>query len=235
MKMREKVPVSNIPFTFEKIYCINVPGALIETQYLPPVSYFIQLQPFDKVVIEKHEYYVKQSYRNRCCINTARGTDRLVVPVAARHGKIVIADVRIDYSQKWLNRHWRAIQSAYGKAPFFEFYGAGLHEVLFRRNRFLYDLNMQLLSLCLKWLRLEIPITESTGYEKETPGSIIDLRNTIKAKKSAECAESNFPVIYTQVFGSKFAPDLSVVDLVFCTGPDAGLLVQSGAKGLMNK
>lgn len=204
----------------------NVAHALTEIHYLPPVSYFLQLVPFESVIIEKHEHYVKQTYRNRCCINSAQGTDRLVVPVIA-HGKILMPEIRIDYSQKWLNRHWRAIQSSYGKAPFFEFYGPHLHEVLFSKHEFLYGLNKTLLSLCLKWLRLDMPVVESDRYEKETPNTVIDLRNTINPQKSAERTESNFPLSYPQVFGRKFAPNLSVIDLVFCTGPEAGLMVRS--------
>jgi WbqC-like protein family len=201
--------------------------ALIEIQYLPPISYFSKLVPFSRIIIEKHEYYVKQTYRNRCRIQTAQGIDRLVVPVSTSHGKSFITDVRIDYTQKWLHRHWRAIQSAYGKAPFYEFYESELREELFKKTNFLYDLNMRLLSLCLKWLRLEIPIAESEKFEKETRPSCADLRNCIKPKKSAETAKSCNPVPYTQVFGNKFVPDLSVVDLVFCTGPDAGSIVLS--------
>ena len=211
-----------------------MPRALTEIQYLPPVSYFLQLVRFESVIIEKHEHYVKQTYRNRCCISSAQGTDRLVVPVE-RHGKILIPEIRIDYNQKWLNRHWRAIQSSYGKAPFFEFYSPGLREVLFRNYEFLYALNMDLLSLCLKWLRLDISIGESDRYEKETQNTVIDLRNTVNPQKSAEWTESNFPLPYAQVFGRKFVPDLSVIDLVFCTGPEAGLMVRSAATGLLNK
>lgn len=211
-----------------------MPVALTEIQYLPPISYFLQLASFESIIIEKHEYYVKQTYRNRCFIHSAQGTDRLVVPVT-RHGKILIPEIRIDYSQKWLNRHWRAIQSSYGKAPFFEFYGPALRDVLFRKYEFLYALDMDLLSLCLKWLRLDIPIMESGRYNKEVPNPVIDLRNTINPQKSAEWTESDFPLAYTQVFGRKFVPDLSVIDLIFCAGPEAGMMVRSAAFGLLNK
>lgn len=211
-----------------------MPNALIEIQYLPPVSYFLQLVRFDSVIIEKHEHYMKQTYRNRCYIRSAQGTDRLVVPVERRQ-KILISEIKIDYRQKWLNRHWKAIQSAYGKAPFFEFYGPRLREILFTNYEFLYGLNRALLSLCLEWLRLDLPVLETAHYATKTQNTVIDLRNTINPQKSAEWTETNFPLSYTQVFGRKFVPDLSVIDLVFCTGPQAGLLVRSAAAGLMNK
>jgi len=217
--------------TFEKNTASRVRSVLIESQYLPPISYFVKLAAFNAVVLEKHERFPKRTYRNRCYINSAQGTDRLVVPLV-RGGRSTTGEVRIDYSQKWLTRHWRALQSSYGKAPYFEHYGPGLRDVLFMKYDFLLELNKALLSLCLDWLGLPIPILETRQYEKAPEGAVIDLRNTIIAKKRTELQETEFPFTYTQVFGSKFVPDLSVVDLVFCTGPEAGRLVKSAANGI---
>ena len=96
----------------------------------------------------------------------AQGKEKLIVPLTFKHGKVFITDVRIDYGQKWLNKHWRAIQSAYGKAAFFEHYSEDLEKVLFRKTVFLYDLNIELLSMCLKWLKWDLEIKESMTYEK---------------------------------------------------------------------
>jgi hypothetical protein len=207
-----------------------VRSVLIETQYLPPVSYFVKLAAFDRVIIEKHERFPKRTYRNRCYINSAQGIDRLVVPIV-RAGRSMTGEVRIDYSQKWLTRHWRAIQSAYGKAPYFEHYGPALREVLVMKYDFLLELNKALLSLCLDWLGLRLPILETSQYERTPSEGVIDLRNAIIAKKSTGLQETEFPFTYPQVFGSKFVPDLSVVDLVCCTGPDAGRLIRAAARG----
>ena len=76
---------------------------LIELQYLAPISYFATLLDCDTVIVEKFEHYEKQTYRNRCYINTAQGKEALIVPLTAKHGKTVIKDVRVDYTQKWLN------------------------------------------------------------------------------------------------------------------------------------
>ena len=114
---------------------------LIESHYLPSISYFKAIFPAKTIILESNEYYVKQSYRNRCEILTANGVDKLIVPLTSKHGKVYIRDVRIDYSQKWLNGHWRAIQSAYGKAPFFEFYADALYNILFSK-KVLYRLNI---------------------------------------------------------------------------------------------
>jgi hypothetical protein len=179
-----------------------------------------------KVRLERHEHYVKQTFRNRCYINTEHGRDVLIVPLTAKHNKVAVADVKVDYGQKWLNNHWRTIESAYGKAPFFEYYSHDLHEVLFKRHSFLYDLNLNLLTLCLKWLRWDVAVEETLSYEKNPADGILDFRSFITPKKPDNVARVYRPVPYYQVFGNAFVDNLSLLDLIFCSGPEAGRIVR---------
>lgn len=201
-------------------------AVLIEAHYLPSISYFSSLQKSNTIILERHENFVKQSYRNRCYINTSQGRGVLTVPLTEKHGKVLITDIRIDHTQKWLNNHWRAIQTAYGNAPFFEHYSDGLHEVLFKKFIFLYDLNYNLLSLCLKWLHWNKEIIESSAYEVIPAAGAIDLRNSINAKISLESDKYYIQVPYNQVFGNMFVENLSLVDLIFCTGPQANQFIR---------
>jgi hypothetical protein len=201
-----------------------VRSALIEAHYLPSLAYFQALQKSDIILLEKHEQFVKQSYRNRCYINAAQGKEMLTIPLTAKHGKPLITDVRIDHGQRWLNNQWRTIQTAYGKAPFFEFYSDDLHQVLFKRNDFLYDLNYTVLSLCLKWLRWNKQIRETTAYEKDVADKI-DLRNLINVKNLPKSYKYHTSLSYNQVFGNMFVQNLSLIDLIFCTGPQANQFI----------
>lgn len=203
---------------------------LIESQYLPPIAYFSAISLFEAIVIEKHEHYEKQTYRNRCYINTAQGRKVMIVPVTSKHGRPKTSEVRIDYSQKWLNNHWRALQTAYGKAPFFEYFGPELHDELFRRHELLYDLNSGLLTLCLKWLKWSIKVSETSAYEKPPANDITDLRSSINPKKPELVRSFYQPAVYYQVFGNKFVENLSLVDLIFCEGPGAAVIVQASSR-----
>ena len=200
-------------------------SVLIEIHYLPSISYLSAIQQFDQIILEKHEYFVKQSYRNRCYINTAQGREMLTIPLTMKHGKTPVCEVRIDHSQKWVNNHWRTLQSAYGNAPFFEYYAEDLHSILVRKIDFLYDLNVALLSLCLRWLKMKKEIKETSVYEKTSPLEVLDLRNVINAKNPTGTSKYYKPVEYNQVFGNMFVKDLSLVDLIFCTGPEALKLI----------
>lgn len=201
-------------------------NVVIELHYLPCLAYFTILQRYGAVVLEKHEHFVKQSYRNRCYVNTEHGPEALSVPLTGKHGKVPVTRVRVDYTQKWLNNHWRTIQSAYGKAPFFEFYSDDLHDVLFRKYDYLYDLNYALLTMCLTWLRCDIKVRESLSYEKEYAQGFHDLRSCITPRNPEFVQRIHRAVPYCQVFGSTFADNLSILDVVFCSGPEAGRILK---------
>ena len=210
-------------------------SVLIELHYLPSLEYFCALLPFDTIELEKHEHYVKQSYRSRCYINTAQGVEMLTVPLTAKHGKAIIKDIRIDYNSKWQNTHWRALESAYRSAPYFEFYADDLKTILYRSHPFLFDLNFELLSFCLTSIRFNPTLAASVTYEKITPLSVFDLRSQIDPKKPP--AERTFykPVPYHQVFGNGFAESLSLIDLLFCEGPKAAPFLLASRKDDLNK
>lgn len=202
---------------------------LIELQYLPPIAYFAALTTSKEMIVEKFEHYEKQTYRNRCYIIGSQGKEILIVPLTAKHGKTVFSEVRIDHSQKWLNTHWRALQSAYGKSPFFEYYSDELHTVLYRKHVFLYDLNMELLTLCLKWLKWNLPVRETEKYEKQAPEGILDLRSAITPKKNDQLSEIYQPAEYPQVFGNKFVNNMSLIDLILCEGPGARSIIHASS------
>ena len=191
---------------------------LTEIMYNPPVQYFWHALRAEALLLEQHENYIKQSYRNRCHVLTAHGVQPLSIPVLRGNSKdkTRITDIEIDYSQKWHNVHWRTIQAAYGRAPYFEFYSDYIREVYERQPKFLFELNMDFLRLYLKLLRLNRPLSFTESYQTEVPDTVLDLRNKIHPKIYPD----NLHVKpYTQVFGKQFASELSIIDLLFTQGP----------------
>lgn len=203
---------------------------LIESHFLPSLEYFCALFPVETIQLEKHEHFNKQTYRNRCHILAAHGVERLSIPILVRTGKVIITDVQIDYTSRWQLNFWRTLQSAYAKAPYFEHYSDDLKKEIFSNQKFLYDSNFRLLSICLKWLKWKKSLTESASYEKNAPKEILDLRNVISAKKDFLQRPFYQPRAYRQVFGSDYVPNLSLIDLVFCVGPDATALIAASRK-----
>jgi hypothetical protein len=205
-------------------------SVLIETKFLPSLEFFCAVMDFDSIELEYYEHYTKQSYRNHALINTANGLHKLVVPITHKGNHTFTKDVKIDYSQNWANNLWRTIESAYRKSPYYEHYSDDLHSQLFKNYSFLVDLNENLLKLCFRWLRLEKKIIPTEEYNKTTLST--DLRNVLLSKKSYSGRNLFKAVPYTQVFGSSFVENLSIVDLVFCKGPEAGGIIRASRVNL---
>lgn len=202
---------------------------LLELQYLPPVQYFAKLARYERVWIEQHEHYVKGSYRNRCRIAGANGMLRLTVPLEkGKNEQLPIRRVRIAYQEPWQHQHWESIRSAYGRAPFFDFYADALAPFFEQRWTYLFDLNWQMLQTLVELLGLETKLERTKIYRKAPPVDVLDFRNGIFPKKHRQKKDPDFtPPKYRQLFEERhgFLPNLSILDLLFCTGPEAGLLL----------
>lgn len=210
------------------------PKARIELHYLPCLQFFSKFFLYEQVLLEGHEHYVKRSYRNRCHIGGANGLLRLSVPLQqGKNEQQPIREVRIATGQNWQHQHWQSIQSAYGKTPFFEHYAPELQPLFQREWTFLFDLNLELLHWAIDTLGLSpntLSFTER--YLPYPPPTIKDLHGRISPRNKAEADPAFNPQTYMQPFREKFGflPNLSILDLLFCTGPEAPLILQASTK-----
>ena len=205
-------------------------SAIIEIQYFPPVSYFTVMVKYDTLIIESCENYQKQSYRNRCRILTSNKIDDLTIPVIKGNSKAGIRNIKIDNKQKWIYRHWRAIKSAYGKAPFFEHYEDSIHRLIARDHKFLFDKNLAILHEIFTYLGMDPDLQFTDTFERNIFDKADDLRNSIHPKSEPDYPSFFKPEKYIQLFGNTFFANLSILDLLFCEGPNAAHIVHSCIK-----
>ena len=84
-------------------------AVLLTSAYLAPVQYYTKIYAADCVVEERHDHYVKQTYRNRCVIAGPGGPLPLTVPVENRPSPHTpTCDVRISDHGNWRHLHWQA-------------------------------------------------------------------------------------------------------------------------------
>ena len=207
------------------------PGALLlELHYLPCIQYFAKLAQHPVVYIEQCENYQKGSYRNRCHLAGANGLLRLSVPLQkGKNERQPVREVRIAYKEPWRAQHWGSIQSAYGSAPFFDHYAQHLQPFFEQRYELLFDFSFALLLKLSSLLQLDCEIRLTERFEAAPPPQIEDARNTIHPKPQRQNNSPVFqPMPYPQTFTEKhgFMPNLSVVDLLFCAGPEAGMRLE---------
>ncbi len=198
---------------------------LTELHYLPTTAYFVQLVKHNEIYLESQEHYQKQSYRNRCRILTANGLIDLVVPVVHSQNKVLIRDVRIDYTQDWHKKHWRTLAMAYSNAPFFEHYAPYFEKIYNQKPTFLFDFNLELLTLCLKLLQFSPTICLTESYNTTVSDGQIDIRNQIHPKKQTQSLTIRHFKSYQHNFGSEFVPNLSIIDLLMCRGTQAKQII----------
>ena len=210
-------------------YLAAMSVVLTELHYLPSIPYFQQLLTADKLLLDAHEHYHKQTFRNRALIVTTQGVQPLTVPVVdgARAEKIRTSEIEIDYRQNWMHRHFRTLQTAYGASPYFEYYASYLQDIYAQKPARLWELNLAFLELLFRCLRWPLPIAFTTEYLAPSTGlapALLDRRDFLTPKSTLAEAEPDSPSQrpYPQVFGTAFVPGLSVLDLLFMQGPAAG-------------
>ena len=193
----------------------------LSSAYLAPVEYYSEIAKADVVFIESHDYYLKQTYRNRCIIAAANGQMALSIPVEKASGeKILTCDVRISDHTYWQLNHWRSIESAYNSTPFFEYYKDDLLPFYEKKWTYLMDFNLEIQSKILELLNLNTKIQLTGEYKNMLDDTSPDLRETIHPKKENQSVNFN---PYYQVFDQRygFQPNLSIIDLLFNMGNES--------------
>ncbi|GMQ27118.1 WbqC family protein [Algoriphagus sp. oki45] len=200
----------------------------VDLHYLPTLEWFSAIIDAEEILLFPKNQYQRQSYFNRTRILLANKVETLSIPIQGRRPRLPLDQIKIDYSQKWPSIHLRGIQSAYGKAPFFEFFFPYFLPVFESQTESLWEFNTRLLTICLKLLRwpVKVSVVEDSAHIPD----FLDQRRLIVP--SRPFWERNFyqPNAYPQLFGLDFEPNLSILDLLFCMGPEAGNVLKSSAK-----
>ena len=208
--------------------------ALLSSAYFGPVQWYQKLHRYDRCLIEQHDNFVKQTYRNRCIIPTTNGIQALSIPVSCPQGsqlsKTPMRDIRISDHGNWRHIHWNALCSAYGESPFFDYYQDDFRPFFERKWTFLFDFNMEIILKMVELLDIRPKISLTTAFlsdasmaENATENSLVDdFRDIIRPKHPG--LDSDFMARpYYQVYQQKhgFQPNMSILDLLFNEGNEA--------------
>ncbi len=199
---------------------------IIDCQYFAPVNAINALFQFSNIKIEQYESWQKMSFRNRMVVAGSNGPVHLSVPLEkGRDQRMLVKEVRISQTESWQKQHLRTIESAYRRSPFFEFYQNGVQDLLQKKHQFLLDLNLEIFDWLKKVLGNQSTLSLTEQFLKEYPPQMVDLRNYFLPKNYRQMT---IPFTYGQVFEERlgFLPNLSILDLLFCCGPNAKVLLK---------
>lgn len=199
---------------------------LLPTACLPPLYWWALAAHAEQCLIEGQEHFQKGSFRNRFTIATSQGPLMLSVPLGTGKNKqCPIRMVKISPGV-WTRQHWKSIHTAYRPSPFWEEYEEGLRRIYAEVPECLFDFNEAL----LRWAAQCMGVSISWGCTSEWigtyPAQVLDMRSAPLVFNSWSNS-GTFPV-YNQVFSDRtgFNPNVSVLDLIFCKGPEAKRYLQ---------
>ena len=218
--------------------------AIVQSSYIPWKGYFDLIRAADEFILLDDVQFTKRDWRSRNRIKTKDGLYWLTIPVqtSGRYQQRIMDTTIADST--WSERHWQTIQSAYARTPFFDTYAPQLREAYQRvtSNR-LSDVNRSLLERVCQMLGITTPIRWSSEYHPREGRNerLIDL--CVKSGATdylsgpsargyvdeAVFADAGVTVHFADYSGYReydqpyppFEHAVSVLDLLFCTGPAA--------------
>ncbi len=221
---------------------------IIQSNYIPWRGYFDFIDEVDLFIFHDDLQYTKNDWRNRNKIKTKSGTLWLTVPVHYGTTSQLICNTHIDYSNSWHKKHINQLRQWYGRSPYFPDYCKELFDILGRPFNTISDLNIILCSWINEKLNIDTPTDISSKYELR--GSKTDRLSDLLKKLGATTYISGpsakgyleeklfrqngirleYKIYdylpYTQPWG-EFIADVTVLDLLFNTGPEARKYLKS--------
>ena len=190
-------------------------NSLLLPTYFPSISHFAVMAQSESITFEMEDNFQKQTNRNRTYIYSPNGIQLLNIPV--KHSKIAhqkTKDVLIENEFDWQKQHFKSLEAAYRSSPFFEFFEDDIIPVFEKKHTYLMDLNLEVLEITSKCLRMKLQFEKTSEYFHEASNTT-DFRYLANGKKDANSFEK-----YPQVFDDKhgFINNLSVLDLIFNEG-----------------
>ncbi|MFZ9660930.1 MAG: WbqC family protein [Chitinophagaceae bacterium] len=196
---------------------------VLDNQYFAPITEFKSLSKSNFIITPISVLYKKQSFANRMFLAGSQGIQDLSIPIlGGRSKRQIFKDVKMDHRSNWRLKHWRTIESCYRRSPFFEYYEKELKELFVLEIEFLWIWN----NLLLKWVLNKIgsPALIYTDLDQNLCTTPINDGNIqVLPKNYKEIWLQSQWEPYLQVFQDKngFLPNLSILDLIFCLGPEA--------------
>lgn len=203
----------------------SAPTAAAGTVILPPqlfgtVAYYSRMAAYPAAVIDTGMRFDKRlKSAHRYAVADTRGRLELTVPVShpPADSPRRWRDTPLSRHGRWWEAHRTALESAYGRTPFFEFYIDRLATVIAEPpdGATVADIVIAADAIVRRILRLPVAVATTLP---SSAGAVTDCR-------ADDFAAAHAPRQYWQVRRHTlgFTDSLSILDLIFSLGPEAPL------------
>jgi hypothetical protein len=221
-----------------------------QPNYLPYLGFFEKAYRSSIFILYDTTQFKKNDWQNRNKICTSKGWEWITVPVVHEFG-LNINEIKIDKPERSLIKNWRALQTNYGRAPYFKKYSSALEEIYSSKYEFINDLNCGLISAIAGFLGLQTKFIRSSGLPEITTKStqaLIDLTKSAGADTYIAGGEGiNYMdmdlwnstglkimfqkyihPVYKQFNSDTFQSYMCVLDLLFNCGEDSLDIITKG-------
>ena len=217
--------------------------AIQQSNYLPWKGYFDIIHDVELFIFYDDVQYTVRDWRHRNKIKTAQGAQWLSVPAGDDRNRLV-CNVTLSDST-WQAKHWRTLEQNYGKCPHFNRYrGFFEHVYLGEVWQKLSDLNQALIRhISREFLGIKTEFGDSRDFQADGKklDRLLDLVTQAGATtyvsgpaardyiEPARFADLGVELVWKDYSGypeypQRFPPfehGVSIVDLLFNTGPEA--------------
>ena len=219
--------------------------AILQSNYIPWKGYFDLIDRVDEFFLYDEVQYTRGDWRNRNRVKTPDGLKWLTIPVEfSGHDLRAIHDVRVA-DGRWARKHWTTLANCYARAPHFRDYAPAveaLYDAAAGEDHLSAVNRTFLVGLC-RLLGITTAIRSTSDYElgEGRTSRLVELCRQVGATRylSGPAAKayiddrlfdaagveveymdySGYPE-YPQLY-PPFEHGVSVLDLLFNTGPDA--------------
>jgi hypothetical protein len=217
--------------------------AISQSNYLPWKGYFDLIHDADVFIFLDDVQYTHRDWRNRNRIKSPHGLQWLTIPVGNADGRTINEVVLPE--NDWRERHWRALTHTYRRSHFFSQYEPFFREVYASKSFFrLSHLNQFLtVHIAQEFLRSKTKFLRSEDFQIQARKQerLLALLRTVGATTyisgpaakayidPARFVEAGIELVWKDYSGYPEYPQpfppfehaVSIVDLLFSTGPDA--------------
>lgn len=209
--------------------------AVMSPRYMASIARYAAMAAYGHVVVDASARYDKRAKQvHRCDIADTRGRLSLTVPVSVPHGlagRMRWDMVRVSQHGEWWRLHRTALESAYGRTPYFEFLIDKFDAVLADPGPV--DTAIDVIELDR---RADAVVRSILGMDNVVEWSAVpDGMEYVDLRRFDFDSVQTPPYRQLRADRLGFVGGLSVLDLIFNLGPEAALYLhrlQDALRGL---